>query len=322
MAAHKEAWLPEVEDLRQVPASDLDRLLEEEARLWDAEYSWDFRPSADLVRRFVQMQSLSGYALRQGHELIGYGYQVFEDRKGLIGDFYVRPGPNSTSESMLLLGAIVQNLMRTPGVRRIESQLLLARVPTDLALPFDRYALRHDRKFMMVGSEAIRRLSPQPISFQAKLVPWSDRYQEDAAHLISAAYRGHVDSEINDQYRTIPGARRFLTNIVKYPGCGRFSPSASIVAIDEGSGRVCGMCLASLVSANSGHVTQICTLPGVRGSRLGYELLRRCLIEIINQGCTMVSLTVTCSNVEAIRLYESVGFLQHSTFPALVWEDF
>src|SRR5208283_5227445 len=109
MAAYKEAWLPEVEDLRQVPASDLNRLLEEEARLWDAEYSWDFRPSADLVRRFVQLQSLTGY-----------GYQVFEDRKGLIGDFYVRPGPNSTAESMLLLGAIVQNLMRTPGVRRIE----------------------------------------------------------------------------------------------------------------------------------------------------------------------------------------------------------
>ena len=109
---------------------------------------------------------------------------------------------------------------------------------------------------MMIGSEAIRRLSEQTISFRAKLVPWADRYQEDAAHVISAAYRGHVDSEINDQYRTIPGARRFLTNIVKYPGCGRFSPAASVVAVDEGSGRVCGVCLASLVSANSGHVTQ------------------------------------------------------------------
>ena len=60
--------------------------------------------------------------------------------------------------------------------------------------------------------------------------------QEEAAHVISAAYRGHVDSEINDQYRSIPGARRFVTNIVRFPGCGisqrkdRSSPSMNTAA--------------------------------------------------------------------------------------------
>ena len=61
-----------------------------------------------------------------------------------------------------------------------------------------------------------------------------------------------MDSEINDQYRTIPGARRFLMNIVKFPGCGRFSAPGSVVVLDDATGRVCGVCLASLVSANSG----------------------------------------------------------------------
>lgn len=322
MAAQSEALLPEIEDLRRASIAELDLLLEEEARLWDSEFAWDFRPSADLVRRFVQMQSLSGFVLRMGRELIGYAYHVFEDHKGLIGDFYVRPGPHSGAYEMLLLSAVIQNLMQTPGVRRIESQLLLSRASQALPPPFERYASRYDRQFMVIRHNTIRRLTPKAPTFRVRLVPWNDRLHEEVAHLIAGAYRGHVDSEINDQYRNIPGARRFLANIVRYPGCGRFSPSASIVAIDEGTGRVCGVCLASLVSQSSGHITQLCTLPAVRGTRLGYELLRRSLMEILNLSCSMASLTVTGTNTEAIRLYESVGFRHHATFPALVWENF
>ena len=47
--------------------------------------------------------------------------------------------------------------------------------------------------------------------------------------------------------------------------------------MDEHSGRLCGICLASLVSSQSGHVTQLCVFPGVRGTRIGYELLRTSL---------------------------------------------
>ena len=61
---------------------------------------------------------------------------------------------------------------------------------------------------------------------------WSDHYQDAAASLISAAYSGHVDSRINDQYRSTAGARRFLYNIVQYPGCGTFYRPASYAAFE------------------------------------------------------------------------------------------
>ena len=114
----------------------------------------------------------------------------------------------------------------------------------------------------------------------------------------------------------------FLSNIVKYPGCGRFSSEASILAVDSTTGRVCGMCLASFVSGNSGHITQLCVLPALRGAKLGYELLRQTLIRLADSGCDSVSLTVTCTNVDAVRLYQSMGFRSDFTFPALVWEGF
>ena len=321
MAALPDAQLPEVVELPQLNVTDLDPLLNEEIGVWQRRFAWDFRPSADLLRRFLQIHSLYGYALRANHEVIGYAYFVVEGHKGLIGDLYVRPDRSTPADELTLLGALVQGLMLKHGLRRIESQLMLLRNPLPMP-PFSRNLTRHDRFFMEIDRNAVSKLKPVTSNFHARFFPWAERYQEEIAHLVAAAYKGHVDSEINDQYRTIPGARHFLTNIIKFPGCGTFSPAASLVAVDERTGRVCGVCLGSLVSAKSGHVTQLCVLPAIRGARLGYELLRQSLLRFNDLGCTSMSLTVTCSNVDAVRLYESVGFRSISTFPALVWEGF
>jgi ribosomal protein S18 acetylase RimI-like enzyme len=151
---------------------------------------------------------------------------------------------------------------------------------------------------------------------------WSDHHQEPAAQLIAAAYQGHVDSLINDQYRSIAGARRFLFNIVQYPGCGTFFKPASVAAFDRLTGRMCGICLASLVMPYCGHITQICVAPWVRGAGVGYELLRQSLTLLREAGCRKTSLTVTSSNGEAIKLYEEVGFTTIRNFCAYVWEGF
>lgn len=321
MAALPDASPTEVVELPQLSVKDLDPLLDEEIQVWRERFDWDFRASADLLRRFLQIHSLYGYALVNGGGVIGYAYYVCEGHKGLIGDFYVRPQLARPSDEMTLLGALVQGLMLAPGVRRIESQLMLLR-NLGAQTPFSRFTKRHDRFFMDIERGPASSLAPIVLDFQARVGPWTERHQEEIAHLLAAAYRGHVDSEINDQYRTIPGARHFLTNIVRFPGCGNFSPGASVVAIDERTGRVCGVSLASLVSDTSGHITQLCVLPAIRGAHLGYEMLRQSLARLGELGCRTMSLTVTCSNVEAVRLYESVGFKKQASFPALVWEGF
>lgn len=323
MAARWEAPLSELVELSQLGPSDLDPLLAEEIEVWERRFHWDFRPAADLLRRFLHIRSLAGCALRYGNEVVGYAYSVCEGRKGLIGDLYLRAAYANPFREMQLLGGVVQGLMAMPGLRRIESQLMLLRTPPpQQPLPFSHQVSRHDRLYMQIERHAILQLAPKQPSFRVSFVPWAERYQEDMAHVLSASYRGHVDSDINDQYRSIPGARLFLSNITHFPGCGRFTPECSVLALDAATGRVCGMSLASFVAAHSGHVTQICVLPGIRGSGLGYELLRQNLVRLVEAGCTSVSLTVTCANVEAIRLYESVGFSTEATFPALVWEGF
>ena len=82
---------PDLVDLRKVSSAHLDTLLEEETREWNEALDWDFRKSADLVCRFVDLRALSGCALMDQGEAVGYSYFVLEDQKGLIGDLYVRP---------------------------------------------------------------------------------------------------------------------------------------------------------------------------------------------------------------------------------------
>ena len=149
---------------------------------------------------------------------------------------------------------------------------------------------------------------------------WSDLHQPAAAQLISEAYGGHIDGLINDQYRSPAGAQRFLRNIVQYPGCGAFFRPASFSAFEAWNGRLCGVSLASLVGPRTGHITQICVSPSVRGKGVGYELLRQSLAALRRIDCEAASLTVTSANRNAVELYYSVGFEVLHRVPAFVWE--
>jgi ribosomal protein S18 acetylase RimI-like enzyme len=321
MAAEPLAQIPELVDLWQVRAQDLNALLEEETADWRRELSWDFQASADLVRRFVDVRALNGYALMIGDEPAGYSYFVCEEHKGLVGDLYVRERFRSSEHEHLLLRAVVDHLMRTRYVHRIESQLMLARSLRVRYLPGAGFQRSYQRNFMMFEAQLARRLPPKRLD-NVVLDRWGERRQDETAQLIASAYRGHIDSEINDQYRSPAGARRFLFNIVQYPGCGNFYPPAAWIALHRETGRLCGVSLTSMVAPDVGHITQICVGPGAKGQGVGYELLRQSLCAFAEAGAVKVSLTVTTANVEAVRLYESVGFHVVRQFPALVWEGF
>ena len=305
--------------LSELTVADLEPLLAEEIVIWREQYNWDFRPSADLLRRFLQVQSLYGRALVVSGRVVGYGYYVCESRKGLIGDFFVSPLYATREREMALLHDIVTDMRHNSSVRRIESQLMMLK-NTGGPFPYAANLLRQERNFMETTASSVRALPRLDPSFRVSFVQYEDRYSEELAHLLAASYRGHVDSEINDQYRTIPGARHFLMNIIQYPGCGRFAPEASVLAIDAATGRICGMCLAGRISEAGGHITQLCILPALRNFHLGYELMRQAALRLVNTGSSVVGLTVTCANATAVRLYVSTGFRIVSRFPALVWD--
>src|SRR5258708_2518307 len=125
MAALSETHSPHIVELRHLRAHDLECLLDEEIGTWKGSLDWDFQASAGLVRRFLDMQALSGYSLLFNGRPIGYSYFVCEERKGLIGDLYLLKEFATLENESLLLTTVLDNLLRTPAVRRIESQLMM-----------------------------------------------------------------------------------------------------------------------------------------------------------------------------------------------------
>src|ERR1700691_419942 len=318
---------PSLVDLRHLRSEDLGDLLAEEVEAWRSLLDWDFGRSADLVRRFVDMRALNGFALVDDGEVVGYAYCVLEEHKGLIGDLFVREHFRTVENENRLLESVLQSLTAAPHIGRIESQLMMCHSTGGLPMP--RHLSSFERNFMMLEMPHAA-LGPArrwgrglfPAASRVHVEKWTDQYQEPAAHLIAAAYQGHVDSLINDQYRSVAGSRRFLFNIVQYPGWGTFFKPASVAAFDRFTGRICGICLARLVMPYCGHITQIGVAPWVRGAGVGYELLRQSIALLREAACTKTSLTVTASNRGAIKLYEDMGFTTIRKFFAYVWEGY
>ena len=309
----------EVEDLRLFRGSDLAGLLEEQSARWDKEFHWDFRPSRDLIQRYVDMRNLYGHALMKHGRPIGYSFYIQEDRKALIGDLFISTEHRSEAAERFLFHSIVKSAVTCPGVRRIEGQLLTLSFNPAHEIIYGRRLQVFERYFMyrMDGAQA---LEPRPTLPYLQYLPWSDRHLEGAAHLIARVYNNHIDSRINDQYQSFSGARRFLYNTSQHPGCGLFFRPAALVASYPASDELCGVCLGSLVKDNVGHITQLCVAPHLGGQGIGYELLRRSIGSFRNHGCEGVSLTVTGANQGAINLYERAGFRTIRKFNAFVWQ--
>src|SRR5271157_1546735 len=116
---------PEIVELRRLNSRDLEPLLLEETAAWWDTLEWDFEKSADLVRRFVDLRALNGYALIEDGEVVGYIYYVLEDTKGLMGDLYVMRENRTIQRENLLLASALHSIVSHPQITRIESQLMM-----------------------------------------------------------------------------------------------------------------------------------------------------------------------------------------------------
>jgi ribosomal protein S18 acetylase RimI-like enzyme len=315
---------PEIVDLRDLSGRELDPLLLEETVEWRRELDWDFARSADLVHQFADMRALMGCALLDRGEVAGYGYSVLEDQKGLIGDIYVRPQWRTGTNEVRLFRAVLDGLIATRNVKRIESQLMLVDPAVGRALQRERFVRVQERILMKLDGATLEHAGSSRYSENAgrrfHVEPWADHHHESAASVITLSYGEHIDSQINDQYRTIAGARRFIYNIVQLPGCGNFFREGSFVAFDLETGWMAGIVLTSFVGDDVGHITQLCVTPRAKGQGLGYELLRQAVNALRMHGARRVSLTVTSVNTDAIRLYQRSGFHDVRRFLSYVWE--
>ncbi|WP_031500078.1 GNAT family N-acetyltransferase [Bryobacter aggregatus] len=305
--------LPEPIPLTQIDVAQMTGLLDEETQRYQEWYRWDFRATAELVKQLVATRSLGGMALVDGGRVVGYSYFVIDDTKALIGDAYVCDVWASAASERLLLATTLEAVREFSQVRRLESQPMMLRYAYSHPK-----AVRHERMFLEVPLAEVR--WPNGVQEPAgyRIENWAWRAEEDAAQLLYRAYRGHMDSEINDQYRAPGKSRSYLANLIRYPVCGDFCPAASFTVTEKENGQTVGMVLTT-VSEQVGHIAQLCVESSARGRGLGRLLLWAALAKFSELGCEYSTLTVTAANEVAIRLYNSAGYVERSRVAAYVW---
>jgi ribosomal protein S18 acetylase RimI-like enzyme len=312
----------EILDLRHFSSLDLRPLLEDETQLWSSLLSWDYSGSTEMILRYVDAKILPGYAAVDRGRVFGYSFFVYEGNKGVIGDLYVLNGnrlPNARQVELKLLTHVIETLQQSPGIHRVEAQLL-AHEANVVSRPFLETGFqRHPRLFMTLtlGDAASGKVPTHP---EVEIRPWTDSDYQPSAAVITAAYRGHVDAQINDQYHTLSGSLRFLNNIVRFPGCGVFDAESSFVALDRKAKSMIALILCSRVRKDVGHVTQVCVLPEYRSRGIGESLLAANVGNLVKRNFSLLSLTVTEANARAVALYRRLNFDTKRVFDAFVWQ--
>jgi ribosomal protein S18 acetylase RimI-like enzyme len=314
----------EILDLRHFSSADLRPLIDDETRAWSRLLSWDYTGSAEMVLRYVDAKILPGYAAIDRGRIFGYAFFVYEGNKGVIGDLFVTANngsrvPTQPEVETRLLVHVIETLQQSPGIHRVEAQLLVHESGA-VAQPFLQQGFgRHPRLFMV---KPLSESTPASLRLpkEIEIRPWTEQDYQPAAAVITAAYRGHVDSDINDQYRTLSGALRFLNNIVRFPGCGLFDAESSFVAVNRSLRSIIGVILCSRVRNDVGHVTQVCLLPEYRSHHIGEALLACSSANLRKRKFSSLSLTVTEANHRAVDLYKRLGFETKRVFDAFVWE--
>ena len=296
----------------------LEQVFAEELEEWQAQLSWDYSAAVALIKRHISCRSLPGFFLADGSTAAGYCYYVIAPPLGYLGNIYVVRDCASESAYELLIPSALRALQAYPDVRRIESQVFGFNCDVSPIMVREHFvALR--RYFMTLP------LDPDPSPDQGypvlpdyRILEWDRGYFLPAADAIYDSYAGSPDHDMCYDYQSREGCLRFLRNLVDNPGCGRFSPETSRIALDA-TGRVSGVLITSLIRPGTGMVPQISIRRAAQSKGLGTALLIRYFKAAKEQGLAQVALSVSAQNARAHRLYSRLGFQETKEFYAFIW---
>src|ERR1035438_975792 len=179
----------EILDLRHFAAPVLRSVLEAEGELWTQRLHWDYRASANLLIQYLDNHMLPGYAALEAGLVTGYVFCIYEETKSVIGDVFAMPGPHADARSAreieeTLLMHIIELLVNSPQVDRVESQLLL-HPSGSLSGVFHDAGFQVHRRLFMVRQLADCYPSPHvSLPDGLELRPWREEDLNSAGRLI------------------------------------------------------------------------------------------------------------------------------------------
>ncbi len=306
-----------VEPFSSSPNPDLSPVLEEEIGCWQHELDWNYRPAAQVIKKYLKARSLTGYVLTApSGRAVGYTYYVLNSSVGYIGNIFVSRSYADLQAYHKLLTPTLTSLRRNkPLLRRIECQIFPFNC--DLAPLFRRHRFEMlDRLFLHRDLGSPEPIGAPPTGFE--VTQWKPRFFVTAASVILDSYRNSQDFQICQDYQSLQGCTRFLRNLIDSPGCGEFQSRTSLMAFDN-SGSLVGILLSTRIGPQMGMIPQISIRRNAQGRGLGTFLLKRYFALAAGQSIERTALSVTETNHGAYKLYRRLGFRLCKSFKAFFW---
>ncbi len=174
--------------------------------------------------------------------------------------------------------------------------------------------LTYFKRFRMEIELAGRQFCPPEVPPPYRIESWDDALLEAHAEAKYQSFRAEIDANVFPCLGDWAGCHRLMHEI-----CGKqgFLPSATwLIVRDTGTDdapEYCGTIQGIRDYAGLGAIQNLGVTPEHRGRRLGTCLLNQALAGFQQAGLHRAFLEVTAQNVDAIRLYQRLGFSKTRT---------
>lgn len=145
------------------------------------------------------------------------------------------------------------------------------------------------------------------------LVPWSPDLLALHAEVKHASFRDEIDACVFPCLGNFSGCLRLMDEISRK---ARFLSDATWLAAyrhPNGEREYCGTISAVLDTNHHGAIQNVGVTPAHRGCGVGSALLLQALTAFQRAGLRRAYLEVTAQNVDAVRLYQRIGFRRTRT---------
>mgnify|MGYP002624235471 CR=1 FL=1 len=145
---------------------------------------------------------------------------------------------------------------------------------------------------------------------------WDKRYFEDAVNVIQEAFKNSSDALFDPRFRTLDGCRDILTKVVNDVYAEFLKDATSVLLFND---TPVGFSFMNITNRTIVNIPLVGLKQEHQGKGLSTIMLKHSMDEIFNNnllsGVTEINTTTETNNLQALRLYKNLGFIEDYSYP-------
>ncbi|MBQ8168574.1 GNAT family N-acetyltransferase [bacterium] len=176
-------------------------------------------------------------------------------------------------------------------------------------------------RFLMSGTnsrEILKMTQLRNLPSCYKVVPWDQKYFNDAVHIVQEAFETSADALFDPRFKTLDGTYDILTKITK-DVYAEFLPEASSVLMCDNN--PVGFCFMNLTGGQIVNIPIVGIKKEHQGRGLSKLMLKHSMDKILEwvekaeRPITEINTCTETNNFQALKMYRHLGFKEDYSYP-------